>query len=342
MKNNNSLPLDYRSTLQKPIDSGFTAFSTAEEVIAGIDLTGKVAIVTGGYAGIGLETVRVLHNAGAHIIVPARDINKAMAALKNLSRVEVREMDLMNPDSVSSFTKDFIDSGKSLNILVNSAGIMASPLMRDSRGYEAQFSTNHLGHFQLTLQLWSALVKSKDARVVSVSLWGHRQSAIDFDDPNFERRDYNRMLAYGQSKTANILFAVALDWRGKNDNIRAFSLHPGGIVSTDLKRYFTTEELELAGMIDKEGKPILDPERSLKTIAQGAATSVWCATNPVLNGMGGVYCENSNIAPLVPSDALVNQKIGSLPLGVMPYAIGEESAEKLWELSEKLTGVVFN
>jgi NAD(P)-dependent dehydrogenase (short-subunit alcohol dehydrogenase family) len=334
---------------QKPIGSGFDAASTASDVINGTDLLNRVAIVTGGYSGIGLETTRALLSAGAKVIVPARDRAKAATALERLNGVEIEEMDLLDPASIDAFAERFLASGRPLHILVNSAGIMACPLARDARGYESQFATNHLGHFQLVARLWPGLRQAKEARVVSVSSWGHRHSPVVFEDPNFKRRDYDRWSAYGQSKTANILFALALDQRGKAESVRAFSLHPGSIVGTGLEKYLSREELRNAGVIDENGKPILDPARNLKTVEQGAATSVWCATSTQLDGMGGVYCENCDIAPLVPKehegnssiDALSRfsqaiRQVGSMPLGVMPYAVNPEAADRLWRLSEQL------
>jgi NAD(P)-dependent dehydrogenase (short-subunit alcohol dehydrogenase family) len=327
------------NALQHPINSPFSAVSTAAEVMQGIDLFGKTAIVTGGYSGIGLETTRVLHGAGASVIVPARDIEGAAKALKGLEQVTVEYMDLMDPALIDAFAARFIASGTPLHILVNNAGIMAAPLVRDARGNESQFSTNHLGHFQLTVKLWPALQQAKGARIVAVSSWGHRRTPVIFEDPNFERRPYDRLLAYGQSKTANALFAVGADKRGKPDGIRAYSLHPGGIVHTALKRNFTNDELRAGGMIDEQGDAILDPARWQKTVAQGAATTVWCATSPLLNDIGGVYCDNCNIAPLVPNDTDTSGQLGALPLGVMEYATDPEAAERLWILSEALTGV---
>lgn len=327
------------STPQAPIGSGFGAASTAEEVIRGIDLSGKTAIVTGGYSGIGLETARVLRSAGAEVIVPARDIARATAALDAID-VAIEAMDLLDPASIDAFADRFLVTGQPLHILVNSAGIMATPLTRDARGYESQFATNHLGHFQLTTRLLPALKKAEGARVVSVSSWGHRYSPVVFDDPNFERRDYDRWAAYGQSKTANVLFAVALDERGARDGIRAFSLHPGAIVETGLGKHISKEDLRAAGVIDEQDRPILDPSRNLKTVAQGAATSVWCAVSPALDGKGGVYCENADIAPLIAGKFEVTgmgdatRPTGAL--GVMAYAVDPEAAGRLWDLSERL------
>ncbi len=336
-------------TLQKPIGSSFGPASTAGDVIKGIDLSNRIAIVTGGYSGIGLETTRALRSAGARVIVPARDHDKAATALEGLDGVEIEAMDLLNPASIDAFAERFVASSQPLHILVNSAGIMASPLVRDSRGYESQFATNHLGHFQLAARLWPALRQADGARVVSVSSWGHRHSPVVFEDPNFKRRDYDRWLAYGQSKTANILFALALDQRGKAEGVRALSLHPGSIVGTGLEKHLSREELRKAGVIDENGRPILDPAKNLKTVEQGAATSVWCATSLQLNGMGGVYCESCDIAPLVPKELETSssidapsrfshaiRQVGSMALGVMPYAVDPEAAERLWSLSEQL------
>ena len=323
------------STPQAPIGSGFGGASTAAEVIRGRDLGGKIAVVTGGYSGLGLETTRVLHSAGAKVVVPARDRDKAATALAGLDGIEIEAMDLLDPASIDAFAERFLASGRPLHILVNSAGIMACPLARDRRGYESQFATNHLGHFQLVARLRPALRRANGARVVSVSSWGHRRSPVVFEDPNFERRDYDRWSAYGQSKTANILFALALDERGKAEGVRAFSLHPGSIVGTGLEKHLSRDELRAFGVIDESGKPILDPAKNLKTVEQGAATSVWCATSPQLDGMGGVYCENGDIAPLVPKEAEskggdATRRTGGQSLGVMPYAVDPEAADRLW------------
>lgn len=212
---------------QTPIGSGFDAGTTAQQALAGSDLQGKTVIVTGGYSGIGLETVRVLVDAGAQVIVPARDPEKAERNLSGIIGVEHASLDLLDPISIDRFAENFLASDRALNLLINSAGIMATPLQRDTRGFEAQFATNHLGHFQLTARLWPALREANGARVVSVSSLGHRLSPVHFDDPQFEHRPYDKWLAYGQSKTANALFAVALDRRGKAEGVRAFSVHPG-------------------------------------------------------------------------------------------------------------------
>jgi NAD(P)-dependent dehydrogenase (short-subunit alcohol dehydrogenase family) len=323
------------TTPQQPLHSGFGAASTAEDVIEGIDLTGRVAIVTGGYSGIGLETSRVLQAAGAEVVVPARDPQRAHAALKELDGVQVEPMDLIDPASIDAFAETFLASGRLLHILVNNAGIMATPLTRDARGYEAQFATNHLGHFQLTARLWPALLAAGGARVVALSSRGHRFSPVVFEDLHFEHRPYEPFLAYGQSKTANALFAVELDRRGMSQGVRALSVHPGSIADTGLARYLDEDALQATGTIDAQGRPVRDPARQLKTIEQGAATSVWCATSEQLAGRGGVYCENADISPLVEDE--VAWRADEAAPGVLPYAVDPEAATRLWEVSERLT-----
>jgi NAD(P)-dependent dehydrogenase (short-subunit alcohol dehydrogenase family) len=329
-------------TPQTPIGSGFTAVSTAADVIHGIDLTGKVAIVTGGYSGLGCETVRVFLKAGARVIVPARDVERAKVALSNVGGAEILPMDLANPASVEAFSKQFLATGLPLHILVNSAGIMAVPeLVRDTRGHEIQFATNHLGHFQLTLSLWSALVKAQGARVISVSSKAHRFGEVVFDDIDFAGRSYDPWVAYAQSKTANSLFAVELDNLGKKEGIRAFAPHPGAIVDTGLGKHVPTDALKAMGILDADGEPVIDPAKDLKTVPQGAATQVWCATSLKLNGLGGVYCENSDIAPLGQIDD-ESQSAGEDALkavGVLPYAVDRAAAAKLWAVSKQMLDV---
>lgn len=323
------------ATRQVPLHSGFGATSTATDVIAGISLAGKTALVTGGYSGLGLETVRVLAAAGANVVVPARDPVRAAKALDGIDSVQVATMDLLDPVSIDAFAGKFLASHEKLHLLINSAGIMACPLVRDARGYESQFATNHLGHFQLTAKLWPALVRAHGARVIAVSSRGHRYSPVVFDDIHFERRAYDRWQAYGQSKTANVLFAVALDRRGMAEDVRAFSLHPGSIVETGLGKHVSQDELKAAGVIDAAGKPILDTSRQLKTVAQGAATIVWAATSPKLAGLGGVYCENCDVAgPMVQEPK--QSTMGDTSSGVLPYAVDPALAERLWNVSEKL------
>lgn len=326
---------------QHPIHSGFDAFSTAQDVIAGISLAGKTIIVTGGYAGIGLETVRTFASAGAHVIVPARDVNKATRNLAGIPHTSVEPLDLMDPASIDLFAAQFLQTGRPLDILVNNAGIMWVPLQRDARGYESQLSTNHLGHFQLTARLWPALRQAGNARVISVSSFGHHIAPFDFEDPNFEYRDYETLAGYGQSKTANNLFAVELDRRGKSHGVRAFSLHPGSVNGTDLGRVAPMALFQQMGTHDADGNIYPDVARKLKTIPQGAATTVWCATSPQLDGMGGLYCENADVADI--DEGNIEHRFDE-PLtlrGVKPYSIDPENARRLWILSEELTGLTF-
>ncbi|WP_370333009.1 SDR family NAD(P)-dependent oxidoreductase [Mycolicibacterium hippocampi] len=324
---------------QHPIGSGFTAASTAEEVLDGIDLSGRNVVVTAGHVGLGLETTRALANAGANVVVASRNPATAAAALAGIAGVEIDQLDLIDPASVEAFAARYRDSGRPLHILINNAGIMGGELVRDSRGYEAQFATNHLGHFQLTRGLLPALRKAGGARVVEVSSWGHHLSDIRWEDPHFER-EYDGMVAYGQSKTANVLFAVELDRQWSGDGIRGYSLHPGGIVSTNLGPSFSLEDWRAMGLVDENDQPIIDPANDMKTPQQGASTQVFAATHPRLADIGGVYLADNDIAPLEADARPVTVDLGSGPLettpGVTGYAVDPESAERLWELSEKL------
>jgi NAD(P)-dependent dehydrogenase (short-subunit alcohol dehydrogenase family) len=312
---------------QKPLNTGLGPTTTAAEVISGVSLEGKVAIVTGGSSGIGCETARVLAGAGAHVIVGARDPKKAENALSGVKNVELWPLDLAQPGSIDRFADTVVDSNLALDLLINNAGIMATPFLRDNRGYELQFATNHLGHFQLTARLWKALKQARDARVVCLTSAGHCRAGVDLEDPNFVKRAYDKWEAYGQSKSANSLFAVELDRRGKEHGIRAFAVHPGGIL-TDLVRHMTDEELEAHGIVRENG--VLVSPASLKNVEQGAATSVWCAVSSALSGKGGVYCEDCDIAPIVPDDT-------KLLSGVRRWAIDKPTARALWDLSEQLT-----
>jgi len=303
-------------TAQHPLPSGFGATTTAREVIGERRLDGKTAIVTGGYAGIGLETTRVLADAGAEVIVPARDVPKARKALAGLANVTIDSLDLGAPNTIDAFATRFGDGP--LHLLVANAGIMAAPLSRDARGLESQLAVNHVGHFQLFMRMLGPLRRASGARVVALSSRGHVRSAFDFDDPNFERRPYDKMIAYGQSKTANVLFAIEADRRYASDGIRAFALHPGAILETDLARNFDPDELE---RVIERARRI----GSMKTVEQGAATTIWCATSPQLANLGGVYCENCDIAETKPDG----------DDGVRPYAIDPANAERLWTWSER-------
>lgn len=335
---------NYHGKLQQPIGSGFDRTSTGEEVINGIDLTGKIAIVTGGHSGLGLETTKTLVAAGATVIVGARDIEKAVKNLAGVVGVEIEPLEMTDPNSIEAFAKRFLDSGRMLHLLFNNAGIMWTPLRRDARGNEGQFSTNHLGQFHLTAKLWPALELAGGARVINTSSWGHHASNIVFEDPNFEHRVYDPMQAYGQSKTANILFALELDNRGKKHNVRAYSLHPGLILSTDLGRSIGLDTMKILGMADEEGNYIQKEFTGVKSAQQGISTQIWCATSPLLNNIGGVYCENTDIAVLdVDFDPTENWGDDVAKInGIMPFALDPIAAKQLWVLSEELTGVKFD
>lgn len=332
---------NYGGSLQKPIGSVFTSASTAEEVIKGIDLTGKNVIVTGGYSGIGLETTRVLSNAGAVVIVPARDTVKASKNLKGIGNVELMEMDLMDPGSIDIFTDEFLASGRPLHLLINNAGIMWVPLRRDKRGYESQLATNHLGHFQLTARLWPALKKAKGGRVINVSSYGHHMAPFDFDDPNFNNREYQTLLGYGQSKTANNLFTVELDNRAKEFGIRSFAVHPGSVNDTALGREAPMELFRAMGTHDADGNIYPEVAAKLKTVPQGAATTIWCAVSPMLADLGGVYCEDSDISELDNGNIEHKYDDVSTLRGVLPSSLDEAGAKRLWKLSEEMTGLDF-
>ncbi|MES1217403.1 MAG: SDR family NAD(P)-dependent oxidoreductase, partial [Bacteroidota bacterium] len=325
---------NYQGSLQKPIGSGFGKTSTAKDVIKGIDLTGKIAIVTGGNTGIGLETVKTLAGAGATVIVPARDIEKAKKNLEGVTNVELEAMDLINAASIDAFAEKFLASGRPLHLLINNAGIMWVPLRRDSRGIESQLAINYLAQFQLTARLWPALKKAGGARVINVSSHGHQFAPFDFNDPNFLHREYETLQGYGQSKTAVNLFSLELDNRAKEYNVRAYSVHPGSIAGTELAREASLELFQQMGFCDANGNLLPEVAASLKTIPQGAATTVWCATSPLLNNTGGVYCEDSDIAELALTP--------STPGGVKSYSLDADNANQLWTLSEQMIGITFN
>jgi NAD(P)-dependent dehydrogenase (short-subunit alcohol dehydrogenase family) len=310
------------TTPQHKIGSGFGAQSTAAEVVDGIDLSGKLAVITGGYSGVGIETTRALVNAGASVVVPARRPDHARGELEGIENVEVGELQLDDQDSVRAFAEGF---DRPIDLLINNAGVMASPLFRVGPGWEGQFATNHLGHFTLTNLLWPRL--NEGARVVELTSAAHRITGIRWEDMQFERDPYDKWQAYGQSKTANSLFALQLDQLGQDQGIRAFAVHPGGIM-TPLQRHLSREEMQASGWIDEDGRVLVE----FKTPEQGAATSVWAATSPQLEGMGGVYCADCDIADVVESI----QPGGG---GVMAHAVDPDQAARLWEVSANLTGV---
>jgi NAD(P)-dependent dehydrogenase (short-subunit alcohol dehydrogenase family) len=260
------------TTKQRSLGSGFGAQSTANDVLTGIDLADRTALVTGGYSGLGLETTRALTRAGAHVIVPARRRAAAQEALSDLPNTEVHELDLADLESVRAFSTRFLETGRAVDILIANAGIMACPETRTGPGWEAQFAVNHLGHYALVNLLWPSLA-DRGARVVAASSGAHHITDIRWDDIHF-RTGYDKWVAYGQAKTANVLFAVGLDARGRRSGVRAFATHPGSIL-TPLQRHLSRREMVDAGWTDDDGN-CLDP--SFKTPEQGAATQVWAAT----------------------------------------------------------------
>jgi NAD(P)-dependent dehydrogenase (short-subunit alcohol dehydrogenase family) len=313
----------------------FGATSTAAEVVAGHDLTGKVAVVTGGASGIGEETARALAGAGARVIVAGRGAERGREAVERIrsgageraGSVEFEQLDLGSLASVEQFAKRRLATGDALHLLVNNAGVMATPLGRTEDGFELQFGTNHLGHFALTTALLPALRAAGTARVVVLSSRAHRRSDVDFEDPNYLRRSYDAWDAYGQSKTANALFAVGLTRRHADAGITANSLMPGAIM-TNLQRHIPTGDLTAMGWADAAGRPVTPA--GWKTVEQGAATSVWAAVTPELDGRGGLYLDNCAVArPWTADDNVPNGHY-------LPYALDPEHAERLWSLSEEL------
>ncbi len=306
--------------IQQPLGSGFGPLSTASEVLEGIDLTGRTALVTGGYSGLGLEITRALVGAGARVLVPARRLDVAEHALATqlaIGSVSVHPLDLADLASVASYADAVLASAPSLDLVIANAGIMACPETRVGAGWESQFATNHLGHFALVNRLWPLL--RSGARVVSVSSGAHGIGGMNWDDVHFNA-GYDKWRAYGQSKTANALFAVGLDRRSAAAGVHAYSCHPGSIL-TPLQRHFTRDEMVQLGWTDAQGRGT-DP--TFKTPEQGAATAVWAATSPLINGVGPVYCVDADVAT---------------PEQIKPWATDPAEAERLWAYSAELTGV---
>ncbi len=317
------------TTPQTPLTSPFGYRSTATEVIDGADMTSKVVLVTGGYSGLGLETVRALAGAGANVIVGARRPDAAAEDLRDVTGdVTILELDLSDPASIDAFAGEVAALVPALHILINNAAVMACPLARDARGFESQFATNHLGHFQLTARLWPLLAAGR-ARVVALSSSGHARNGLDLDDLHFDRRAYDKWTAYAQAKSANALFALHLDQLGAAHGVRAFAVDPGGI-HTPLQRYLPMAEQIAMGWYAEDGTP----NPLFKTTEQGAATSVWCAVSPLLDGEGGVYCADCNVAAPWVEGAPAH-------VGVHPHVRDTELAERLWTASEAMTGVTF-
>ena len=314
------------SEQQKPVDSGFGAKSEPAEVLKDIDLEGKVAMVTGGYSGIGLETTRALKEAGARVIVPARRKDVAKSALSGIVESEdILNLDLADPSSAQSFVNEFVDSGLSLDILINNAAVMACPQMQTKEGWDLQFAVNHIGHFIITKGLLPTM-SSSGSRIVTLSSTGHKLSGIQWEDVHFEE-SYDKWKAYGQSKTAASLLAVEISERMKDEGIKTYSVHPGGIF-TPLQRHLEKEEMIALGWLGEDGELSEMAAANFKSPTQGASTSLWCATSPMLEEVSGVYCENCDVA--------VRQEDGPMAryIGVADWAVDTDEAAKLWDFTE--------
>jgi NAD(P)-dependent dehydrogenase (short-subunit alcohol dehydrogenase family) len=309
-----------------PID----AHSTTDDVLEGFDLTGRRVVITGASTGLGEETARALAAHGTAVTMAVRDIERGEAAATRVrdsvpdADLELRQLDLASLGSIRTFAAAFLADHDRIDVLIDNAGVMACPYATTADGFELQFGTNHLGHFLLTVLLTPALIAAAPSRVVVLSSRGHRFSPVDLDDPNFERTEYEPWLAYGRAKSANALFAVAYDRRFADQGVRAFSLHPGGIM-TELGRHLTEESIATLQANVPGG------QMKWKSIPQGAATSVWAATSPDLDGRGGLYLEDCSIAELTDDPQAES--------GVRAYAVDPDTADALWELSARMVGL---
>lgn len=313
--------------------SDFDATTTTAEVIAGTSLAGRTAVVTGASSGLGVETARVLAGAGASVVMCARDAQKLDAAMAEVlaavpgAALAPLVMDLADLDSVRAAASAALEAHPEINLLINNAGVMACPLLRTAQGFEMQFGTNHLGHYLFTCLLAPALQAGAPARVVNLSSGGHKFANFNFDDPNYAERDYDKWQAYGESKTANALFTVGLDARLKSAGVRSLAVHPG-VIMTKLSRHMDAADFELLQSNQPAGEALV-----LKSVEQGAATSIWAAVAPELADKGGIYLENCQIAaPAVPGSSA----------GVESYALDVAAADRLWALSEQLVGQTFS
>lgn len=315
--------------LQKKLNSGFNAKSEPSEILQGKDLTGKVAVVTGGYSGIGLETTRALAAVGAKVYVPVRTPEKAEENLKDVEGdVIVDAMDLADLASVRAYAASVAERESKLDLLINNAGIMACPETRVGNNWESQFGVNHIGHFVLTNGLRDLLLSAGSARVVCLSSIAHRRSDILWDDIHFESTPYEKWTAYAQAKTANALFALGFDMKYREQGVQAFSVHPGGIL-TPLQRHLPNEEMMALGWTDADGNISEQVKDMFKSTTQGCSTTLWAATSDALADTGGLYCEDCDVANLATEDS-------PRFFDVAPWAVDEESAMKLWELTEKM------
>ena len=324
------------------VATSFGATSTTDDVLSGVRLKGERILVTGASAGLGVETARSLAAHGAHVVGAARDLNKAKAATEQVRKdaanggsFELVELDLANLKSVRACADRLLAKGEPFDVVIANAGVMATPLGYTADGFETQFGTNHLGHFVLVNRI-APLIRS-GGRLINLSSLGHRYSNVDLDDPNFERTPYEPFVAYGRSKTANILFAVAFDKRHRDRGVRAAAVHPG-VIHTELARHVDASAIEKIieqrnQQLAAEGKPLFQ----WKSIPQGAATSVWAGIVARADEIGGRYCEDCHVARLVPA----NTPINTISEGVLGYALDANNAEALWKKSEEMVGESF-
>lgn len=317
--------------------TAFGEHSTTDEVLAGVDLSGKRILVTGVSAGLGVETARALAARGALVVGAARDLDKARGATeavrsgaKNGGGLELVKLDLASLASVRACADALVAAGKPFDVVICNAGVMATPFGKTADGFETQFGTNHLGHFVLVNRIASLL--KPGARVVSLASAGHRFSDVNLDDPNFETTEYTPFGAYGRAKTANVLFAVEFDRRHKANGVRATAVHPGGI-QTELGRHMTPETIKTMMDSIAQSTPANAPAFAWKTIPQGAATSVWAGVVAPAEAVGGLYCEDCHVAEVTDVEGIRG--------GVQPYALNADHAKALWAKSEEMVGERF-
>jgi NAD(P)-dependent dehydrogenase (short-subunit alcohol dehydrogenase family) len=321
----------------------FDATTTTDEVLAGLILSGKRILVTGASAGLGVETARALAAKGAHVVGAVRDLAKGKAAtaevsksaVENGGKFDLHELDLASLKSVRASSEKLLEQGDKFDLVIANAGVMATPLGHTVDGFETQFGTNHLGHFVFINRI-ASLIKS-GGRLINLSSSGHRFANVDLNDPNFEHTDYEPFVAYGRSKTANILFAVAFDKRHKDNGIRAAAVHPGGI-QTELSRHMGDDSL--VAMVSKINEQLAadgHPPFKFKSVPQGAATSVWAGIVAGADEVGGRYCENCHVSKIVADDVAITP----VSEGVRAYALDAVAAEALWKKSEEMVGETF-
>ena len=315
---------------QKPINSGFNSKSETSDILSEINLSDKVAIVTGGYSGIGLETTKGLVLAGAKVIIPAK---RPEIAFKNLNGIvsedNIIKMDLSDLNSVKEFTDSLKENFSKLDLLINNAGIMACAETRIGNNWENQFAVNHIGHFLLTNELMHMMADVEGARFVSLSSSAHSLTGILWDDIHFQKTPYDKWMAYGQSKTACSLMAIEFNTRMKDKGVEGFAVHPGGII-TPLQRHLEKKEMVALGWMDEDGSPSELAKNFFKSTSQGASTALWCATSPDLNGLGGVFCEDCDIAK---RKSEVDESMQRY-FGVADWAVNTDEGSRLWEATE--------